>query len=272
MNDIIYPEERLRNQGGPYDPGGGSSSKLMTTSERRSLERILRALLRLPLRPAVILFEAYSYSLSKSSLHAFGLLPQDFHAVLASYYGDVQLLSVRNVIHPLIHTSTTAGGWLEDSTEEDVMRSGLFTEDLTHPSDAGAPGCFLMPSSPRRVDDPPVSHASFPSMSRPFLPTGHRLYADILIHYIQSLLGVRKQQQHLSGGAQWGTERPLMSQGSPPGEADEQGAVLREMGARLEDALRQGLPPPLVRGNWETRGSRCFLNEDVKVIIGWFRQ
>ena len=112
----------------------------MMTSERQALERILRVLLNLPLRPAVILFEAYSYTLSKASLHAFGLLPQDFHAVLASYYGEVQLLSVRNVIHPLIHTSTadgSSGGWSEDVKDEDVKRSGLFTEDLTHPSDTG---------------------------------------------------------------------------------------------------------------------------------------
>ena len=140
----MYPDERFGDQGGPYDIGGGSSSKLMMTSERQALERILRVLLHLPLRPAVILFEAYSYTLSKASLHAFGLLPQDFHAVLASYYGEVQLLSVRNVIHPLIHTSTadaagggSSGGWLEDVKEEDVKQSGLFTEDLTHPSDTG---------------------------------------------------------------------------------------------------------------------------------------
>ena len=48
---------------------------------------------------------------------------------------------------------------------------------------------------------------------------------------------------------------------------DEQGAALRGMGVRLEDALRLGLPPPLVSGNLETKGSRCFFNEDVKVNI-----
>ena len=46
------------------------------------------------------------------------------------------MLSTRNVIHPLLHV-TREGGWLGGVPDEDVHRSGLYEEDLTHPSDAG---------------------------------------------------------------------------------------------------------------------------------------
>ena len=48
----------------------------------------------------------------------------------------LQVLSARNVIHPLLHV-TREGGWLGGVPDEDVHRSGLYEEDLTHPSDAG---------------------------------------------------------------------------------------------------------------------------------------
>ena len=48
----------------------------------------------------------------------------------------LQVLSTRNVIHPLLHV-TREGGWLGGVPDEDVHRSGLYEEDLTHPSDAG---------------------------------------------------------------------------------------------------------------------------------------
>jgi hypothetical protein len=166
LNDIIYPGEleaakRARKNGvnggsvgGPY----GDAADLLLTSERLAFERVLRVVLGLPSRPAVLLLEAFSYTHSKATLGGFATLPQDTHAVLAAYYGQVQVLSARSVIHPIIYstasttssTSSTAssstGG--EGSTawvnvpllDEDVMKLGLFQEDLTHPSDAGVNG------------------------------------------------------------------------------------------------------------------------------------
>ena len=114
-----------------------------------------------------------------------------------------------------------------------------------------------------------IVNNAFVHMSKPwskciqlFPSTGHRLYADILINYIQRLLGGRS-----GGGSTRNQPRRQRPSGGSPVDDDEQGAALRGMGVRLEDALRLGLPPPLVSGNLETKGSRCFFNEDVKVNI-----
>ena len=91
LNDIIYPGEleaakRARKSGvnggsvgGPY----GDAADLLLTSERLAFERVLRVVLGLPSRPAVLLLEAFSYTHSKATLGGFATLPQDTHAVLA---------------------------------------------------------------------------------------------------------------------------------------------------------------------------------------------
>ena len=92
MNDIIYPGEMEsmrrdsqaktgggtgRGGGGPY--GGGE--ELLLTSERLAFERLLRIVLGLPSRPAVLLLEAFSFTHARETLHGFATLPQDTHAV-----------------------------------------------------------------------------------------------------------------------------------------------------------------------------------------------
>ena len=76
--------------GGPYD-SGGANTRLLLTSERLALERLIRVVLGLPGHPAVLMYEAFSWSMAKTAVHGFGLLPQDSHAVLAQYYGEIQV-------------------------------------------------------------------------------------------------------------------------------------------------------------------------------------
>lgn len=83
--------------------------------------------------------------------------------------GNVQVLSARSVMYPLLwhgrHSNPTPatpdpGGagstphmTVEELTEDQVARSGLFQDDLIHPTDKG-----------------------------------HRIYAEILINYLQGIL------------------------------------------------------------------------------------
>ena len=85
--------------------------------------------------------------------------------------------------------------------------------------------------------------------------SGHLLYAEILINYLQGVMhglgqgGQQQQQRH----------RPASK------DRDEISGLLGDLGARVLGALGKGLPPPLVPGNWESEGSRCFMNRDIQV-------
>lgn len=60
VNDLLYTSEYEPSTGDAYQPLAGAS-RLLGTSERAALERMLRTLLQLPGRPAVVLFEAYAF-------------------------------------------------------------------------------------------------------------------------------------------------------------------------------------------------------------------
>ena len=47
-------------------------------------------------------------------------------------------------------------------------------------------------------------------------------------------------------------------------ERDEAGDLIRRLGNRAVKALGTVLPPPLAQGNWESDGSRCYMNKDIQ--------
>lgn len=89
----------------------------LDTVERRALERLLRRVLLLPKRPAVLMFHAYSlrfkdglgyvhHNLTRipvlfGPLH-FGPGTEDLHNLLAMHYGMVQVLSSRAITYDLL--------------------------------------------------------------------------------------------------------------------------------------------------------------------------
>ncbi|KAG1673279.1 hypothetical protein FOA52_002559 [Chlamydomonas sp. UWO 241] len=224
------------------------AQRLMHTVERRSLERTVRSLLSGPSAPAVLFMEMYSWGMASRAERNFALLPEDFHAAMARYYGNVQVLSSRLVLHPLLTGGT--GAWAGGLTPEDIAASGLYQPDGIHPTDAG-----------------------------------HRVYADILIAYIQGiahkqLLAAASEQHAREGGGSTtsggDTQHPGKHASSAHGahgvgDADA-GDVLLE-GGKLSGmveglaAAMLTLPPPLAPGNEHKGFNQCFLNHDTKLLV-----
>ena len=113
MASAAAAERGSGSGGGPYD-SGGANTRLLLTSERLALERLIRVVLGLPGRPAVLMYEAFSWSMAKTAVHGFGLLPQDSHAVLAQYYGEIQ-------VHP--HSITWGDSVRSATARSDVCPS-----------------------------------------------------------------------------------------------------------------------------------------------------
>jgi hypothetical protein len=71
-----------KGSGGGDDNGPfGRGAELLLTSERLAFERLMRVVLALPSRPAVILLEAFSFTHAKDLMSGFATLPQDTHSV-----------------------------------------------------------------------------------------------------------------------------------------------------------------------------------------------
>ena len=86
------------------------------------------------------------------------------------------------------------------------------------------------------------------------------------------LIKQRQKQQRQPGAAEGNDAGQQRPPGAVVGSEEQQAPAAKEgedpvrvLGGRLQGAMRLGLPPPLVPGNYEAEGSRCFLNEDVKV-------
>ncbi|KAG1674406.1 hypothetical protein FOA52_012933 [Chlamydomonas sp. UWO 241] len=99
----------------------GNNGESLNTAERRSLERMLRKLLRLPSRPAVTLMHSYSVNDNRQ----YGPLVEDWHDLVVQYYGNVQAISVRSVIYDMLR------GLTAKSPEMAELR--LFMPDGLHP-------------------------------------------------------------------------------------------------------------------------------------------
>jgi hypothetical protein len=75
----------------------GFGGESLNTPERMALERLLRKLLLLPSQPGITLFHCYSVN-SRS----FAPLIEDWHDVVSRYYGNIQSISQRAVVHGIL--------------------------------------------------------------------------------------------------------------------------------------------------------------------------
>ncbi len=164
------------------------------------------------------------------------------------------MLSVRNVMYPLLvglmrQRQQQDGGGQKDSepSDADVLASGLIERDLTHPTDAG-----------------------------------QRLYADVVINYIQSLEYLLLMEETAgsrrpSGGQHHGQQLDGEGHQKPsaaPRKASEGSIFHTTQEVAVEDQSPSAeapfdLPPPLVPGNDEFAGNRCYLNRDVQVVASF---
>eukprot|EP00887_Chlorella_sp_A99_P000047 scaffold16.g47.t1 len=131
----------------PYlnDPHGHP----LHTPPRYAPEALLRKLLRLPGRPAVLMLHYYSWYVSKGDSRGAGLFSspstEGEFTTLAAYY-DVPSLSLRAAVHPLLRAN--ASGFRVDRLvkfdpfcgiqgAEEGRKEDYFYGDCVHPSDRG---------------------------------------------------------------------------------------------------------------------------------------
>ncbi|GAX73476.1 hypothetical protein CEUSTIGMA_g928.t1 [Chlamydomonas eustigma] len=84
-------------------------SKYFSHPERHAYERILRAILSRPSRPAILNFEAFSWKQSTGIFYGSGtsggILAQEKHNLITEYYGEVQVLSVRAALYQVLNAT-----------------------------------------------------------------------------------------------------------------------------------------------------------------------
>lgn len=119
INDFYYTQEMMEICKDP--------AYQMSTTERRALERLYRKVLNLPSKPALLLFEPYSWNRLSNNNQHFGPLPEDFHVIFAQYYGNIQVISARNALYQKIKEIGAAS----------LPLMNWFEVDTIHPKDEG---------------------------------------------------------------------------------------------------------------------------------------
>ncbi|KAI7841869.1 hypothetical protein COHA_004398 [Chlorella ohadii] len=199
----------------------------LTDPQRKGFEQLLRKLLRLPGRPAVVLLHHYPWWRASGDGRRLGLfyypLTEQHFTLLAHYY-DLPSVSVRAALYPLMinavdgfkvdkvtqrHRHMPNGRPLPAAAAEE--RASYFYADRTHPNDRG-----------------------------------HQVLAELLAGLV---LGAAHEQQRQQGA----------------GKA-EQHAVWAQRSTKVQQALT-AIPPPMIPGNAEEPTSLCAIQEAFQSVV-----
>lgn len=199
--------------------------------ERKQFEQLLRRVLSLPGRPAVVMLLQYSYF--KAEKQFFKSAEADM-AMLGQYY-DLPVLSMRNAVWPLLLGSAPGFSVKGQSLAQ-------LKHDKTKPGTQAYEAQYL-------YADP----------SHPADLTGHRLLSDLLVELVRVALEDWGLRRLAGAGA---AEGPVSN--SPARVSAGQMHAQADAGPA---GRGKGLLPPALRDNREPPEARCFLEEDFAGLI-----
>ncbi|KAL4423775.1 hypothetical protein ABPG75_001076 [Micractinium tetrahymenae] len=202
------------------------------SAERRGYEQLLRKLLKLSSRPAIIQLHHHRWwhvadGSNNIEEGAFYHTPAEAQLLVFAQYYDFPAISVRSTVHPL-------------------MRAGIKNFRIDRVLDKG-----WNPTLGGRIPRANPKHASsyfYWDKSHP-TDAGHQVLAELLA---SALL------------------RAVAEESAPPGATQAAaGLAAWRKGSRLEDASRKqpALPPPMIPGNSDAATTLCAIQEDFKGTV-----
>ncbi|KAG2500335.1 hypothetical protein HYH03_001911 [Edaphochlamys debaryana] len=301
--DLVFVEYSVND---PPDP-----SPDMGSSDRRALERLLRKVLALPSRPAVVLVHMYAHEAAEGRFYH---TAQRDIGELGMLYG-LPAVSLRDAVLPAAVCSSapsTPSTATSSSSAAPAPKTksgrGLLARKTSKPTPASSssspspsPSSSSSPS-PSSKSSSPFSSASAPAFACAAATSpaavalgaifnggrhhpgrgGHVVVTELLITLALDLLDSNQRLQReadvlrLLHSAQEGAVggdgtatvdmdgKGAEAEGGPGGVTDAAGAAL----AWLRALAVRPLPAPMARGNYEAGRSTCYLEHELKDLVG----